>query len=148
MISRLRRFDLYQDNNNEEVKLSLKDEIKNIIKEIHSIESTPKIPACTKIDKLNLNLLRKEQLHDKLGKKKAKEIKTKPDPSFILDENKILRKVVKLKYSVKLTSVAPRKLTNITILEFHDVKGLLGISQTVNIMRRYFWRIGMRWDIH
>ena len=87
---------LYQDNNNEEVTLSLRDAIKNIIKEIHSIASTPKIP----------------------------EIKTNPDPWFILDENSILRKVVKLKYSVELTIVAPRKLTNITIIEFHDVKGL------------------------
>ena len=72
--------------------------IDNIIEEIHSIESTHKIPAYTKIDKLNHDLLKREQLVDKFCKKKVKEIKTKPDPSFILDENSILRKAVKLKY--------------------------------------------------
>ena len=43
-ISRLRTFGLYQDNN-EEVQLSLEDVIENMIEEIHSIESTPKIPG-------------------------------------------------------------------------------------------------------
>ena len=52
-------FGLYQDNNNEEVQLSLEDVIENIIEDVNSIESTPKIPAYTKIDKLNLDLLRK-----------------------------------------------------------------------------------------
>ena len=85
-ISRLRTFGLYYNHDNEETQLSLEDVVKNIIKQIHSIESTPKIPACTKIDKLNLDLLRKEQLCDKFCKKKVKEIKTKPDPSFILDK--------------------------------------------------------------
>ena len=60
--SRQRTFGLYQDNNNEEVQLSLDDAIENIIEEIQSIESTPKTPGYMKIDKLNLNLLRKEQL--------------------------------------------------------------------------------------
>ena len=61
VISRLRASGLYQDNNNEEVQLSLEDVIENIIEEIHSIESTPKIPGYKKIDKLNLDLLQKEQ---------------------------------------------------------------------------------------
>ena len=106
-------FGLYQDNNNEEVQLSLKDVIKNIIEEVHSIKSTPNITTYTKIDKLNLNLLRKEQLCDKFCRKKVKEIKTKADPSFILIENSILWKAVKLKYTVEPTIVVPRKLTNI-----------------------------------
>ena len=76
-ISRLRAFKLYQDNDNEEVQLSLKDVLQNLIKEIHSIQSTSKLPTYTKMDKLNLNLLRREQLHGKFCKKKAKEIKTK-----------------------------------------------------------------------
>ena len=73
-ISRLRMFGPYQDNNNEEVQLSLKDVIEKIIEEVHSIKSTPKIPGYTKIDKLNLNLLRKEQLCNRFCKKKVKEI--------------------------------------------------------------------------
>ena len=73
-ISRLRTFGLYQDHDNEEIQLPLEDVVENIIEEIHSIESTPKIPANTKIDKdnLNLGLLRKEQLCDKFCKKKVK----------------------------------------------------------------------------
>ena len=58
-IPRLRIFGLYQDNN-EQVKLSLEDVIENIKEEIQSIEPTPKTPDYTKIDKLNLDLLRKE----------------------------------------------------------------------------------------
>ena len=99
-VFRLRMFGLYQYNNNEEIQLSLKDMMENIIKEVHSIVSTPKIPAYKKIDKLNLYLLRKEQLWDKFCKK-LKGIKTKPDPSFILDENSILRKVVKFEYTAE-----------------------------------------------
>ena len=105
----------------------------NIIKEIHIIESIPKIPGYKNIDKLNLNLLGKEQLCDKFCKKKVIDIETKPDSSFILDENSILRKAVKLRYSVEPTNVVPRKLTNI-ILEFHDRKGHQGISWSVNMM--------------
>ena len=121
-ISRLRTFVLYQDNNNEEGQLSFKDAIEN------SVEPTPNTPAYTKIDKVNLNLLRKEQLHDRLCKKKVKEIKTKPDPSFILDKSSILRKAVKLKYTAEPAFVVPRKVTNIIIYGFHDGKGNQGIS--------------------
>ena len=58
-ISKIRMYRLYQDNNNE-VQLSLEDAIENIVEEIHNIESMPKTPGYTKIDKLNLVLLRKE----------------------------------------------------------------------------------------
>ena len=90
-----------------------------------------------KIDKLNLDLLRKEQLCNRFCKKKVKEIKTMPDPSSILDENSIFRKAVKLKYTVEPTIVVPKKLTNIIIFEFCDEKGHQGISWTVNMMQRY-----------
>ena len=36
-------------------------------------------------------------------------MKVKPDPSFLLDDSSILRKIVKLKYIVELTIVVPRK---------------------------------------
>ena len=58
-ISRLRTFGLYQDHDNEEIQPSLEDAVENNVKEIHNIELTPKIPANTNIDKLNLNLDRK-----------------------------------------------------------------------------------------
>ena len=74
VISRLRMFGLYQENNYEEVQLSLEDAIENTIKEVHSIKVTTKIPDYTKIYKLNLNLLRMEQLCDRFCKKKVKEI--------------------------------------------------------------------------
>ena len=44
--------------------------------------------------------------------------------------------------------IVPRKLTNIIILEFLDGKDHQGIIQTVNMMWRYFWWIGMRKDVH
>ena len=102
VISRLRAFRLYQYNNNEQFQLSLEDAIENFIEKLHNIGSTPKISAYTKIDKLNLNLLRKKQLCDKFCKKTVKEIKTKTDPSFILDKNSILSKAVKLTLQLDL----------------------------------------------
>ena len=92
MISRLATFGLYQDNSNEEIQLSLENAIENIIDEIHNVRSAPYTLAYTKIDKLNLDLLSKEQLPDRFFKKNIKDIKTKPEPSFILDKNNILRK--------------------------------------------------------
>ena len=57
VISRLRTYGLYQDNNSEEVKMSLEDAIENIIEEIHHMNSVPTAATYNKIDKLNLNLL-------------------------------------------------------------------------------------------
>ena len=95
------------------------------------------------IDKLNLDVLRKEQQRDRFCKNKVTDIKTKPDANFILDEHSILRKAVKLKYTVEPTIVLPKNLTNLTILEFHNAKGHHGISHPVHMMRCYFWWIGM-----
>ena len=75
-------------------------------------------------------------------------MKTMPDPNFLLDENSILRKVVKLKSTIEPTIVVPRKLTSLIILEFHDAKGHQGMSHTVNMMRHYFWWIGMHRGVH
>ena len=112
VILRLRMYGLYQDTNGEEVQLSLEDAVKNILEEIHNIDSGPTTTAYTKTDKLNLDLLQKEQWQDSFCKRKLKEIKVKPDPGFILDENSILRKAVKLRYSVVSIIVVPGKLTN------------------------------------
>ena len=87
-ISRLRMFGLYKDNNNEEVQLSLEDSVKNIIEEIHHIHSTSTAATYNKIDKLNLDILWREQQWDNFCKKKVKEIKAEPDPNFILDKNR------------------------------------------------------------
>ena len=123
-ISRLRTFGLYQDHDNEDPRPTLDNTIENVIEEIHNIESTSqKFPVYINKHKLNLDLLRKEQLHDKFCKKKVEEIKTKPDPCLILDENSILRNAVKLKYTDEAAIVIPRKLTNIISLEFHNGEG-------------------------
>ena len=61
VISRLRMYGLYQDNNNEEVQLSLEDAVKNILEEIHNINSVPTTTTYNKIDMLNLDLLQREQ---------------------------------------------------------------------------------------
>ena len=57
--ARLRTYRLYQGNNNE-VQLSLEDAVKNVIEEIHHIDSAPIATTYNKIDKLNLNLLQRE----------------------------------------------------------------------------------------
>ena len=75
-------------------------------------------------------------------------MKTKLDPSFLLGKNSTLRKIVKLKYTVEPTVVVPRKLTSLIILEFQNAKSHQGISCTINMMRCYFWWIGMWRDIH
>ena len=147
----LRMYGLYQDNNNEEFQLSLEDAVENIIEEIHHINSTPTATTYNKIDKLKLKLLQIEQWWDNFCKMNMKEIKAKLDPNIFWDENSILRKAVKLRYSIVSTIVVPRKLANIIILEFlefHNGKGHQEISHTVNLMCRYFWWIGMQRDIH
>ena len=75
-------------------------------------------------------------------------MKKKPDPNFILDNNSILRKVIKLKHTIESMIVIPCKLTSLIIVKFHNAKGHQGISCTVNIMRGYFWWIGMHRDVH
>ena len=75
-------------------------------------------------------------------------MKKKPDPSFLLDHNSILRKVIELKYTTEPAIVVPRKLTSIIIIEFHNAKGHQGISRTVTMIKCYFWWIGMWGDVH
>ena len=97
---------LHQDNGNEDVPPTVDDVIKNIIEEVHSTDVAPQRPVYN-MEKLNLDVLRKEQQWDQFCKNKLKELKVKSDPNFLLDDNSILRKVVKLKYSVEPTMVVP-----------------------------------------
>ena len=137
-ISWLRNRGLYQDNDNEDIPITTEDVIKNIIEEFHIAEVIQRTPSYN-IEKLNLDILRKEQQCEQFCKNKVKKMKTKPDPSFLLDKNSILRKIVKLKYTVEPTIVVPWKLTSLIILEFCNAKGHQGISSTVNMMKHYFW---------
>ena len=45
------------------------------------------------------------------------------DHSFMLDNNSILWKMVRLRYSIEPAIVMLRKLTFLIIVEFHDGKG-------------------------
>ena len=49
-------------------------------------------------------------------------MKTKLDPNFILDDHSIFKKGGKLKYTLEVTMVVPKKLTSLIFLEFHDAK--------------------------
>ena len=98
--------------------------------------------------KLNLEVLKKEQQWGKFCEGKVRDMKKKPDLNFLLDHNSFLRKVIKLKYTIESAIVVPRKLTSIIIIEFHNAKGHQSISRTVNMIRSYFWWIGMRRDMH
>ena len=75
-------------------------------------------------------------------------MRTKLDHSFMLDDNGILQKMVRLRYTIEPTIVVSRKLTSLIIVEFHNRKGHLGISHTMNMIRCYFWWVGMCRDIH
>ena len=50
-------------------------------------------------------------------------------------------------HTIEPTIVVPRKLTSLIIVEFHNGKGHQGISHTVNMIRHYFWWVGMCRDI-
>ena len=125
--------------------ITTEDIVKNII-EVHSADVLLRTLTYNN-GKLNLDVLRKEQW-DQFCKNKVKEMKKKPDPNFLLDDNSILRKVVKLKYTIEPTIVVPRKLISLIIVEFHNAKGHWCISHTVNMRRHYFWWIGMWRDVH
>ena len=75
-------------------------------------------------------------------------MRTKQDQSFILDDNSILRKVVRLRYTVEPTIVVPRILTLLFIVEFHNGKCPQGTNHTMNMIRCYFWWVGMHRDTH
>ena len=84
-ISRLRMLGLYQDNGNEDVPPTVDDVIRNIIEEVHSTGIAPKRPVYN-MGKLNLDMLRKGQQWDQFCKNKVKEVKLKPDPNFLLQQ--------------------------------------------------------------
>ena len=50
-------------------------------------------------------------------------MRSKQGQNFMLNENNILRKAVKLRYTIEPTIVVPRKLTSLIIVEFHNGKG-------------------------
>ena len=75
-------------------------------------------------------------------------MRTKQDHSLMLESNIILHKMVRLRYTIQPTIVIPRKLTSLIIVEFHNGKGHQGMSCTMNMIRHYFWWVGMCRNIH
>ena len=145
-ISRLRTLDLYKDNDNEDEPSTVDDIVKNVIEEINSADSAPN-KLTYNVGKLNLEVLKKEQQWDRFCKSKVRDMKKKSDPNFQLDHNSILRKVIKLKYTIETAIVVPRKLTSIIIIEFHNAKGNQGM-QNGQHEQTLFWWIGMWRDVH
>ena len=113
-ITRLWTLGLYQDNDKEDEPSAIEDVLDNTIEEVQSTDTAPRKPAYN-MGKLNLELLRKEQQWDQLCKNKVKDMKKMPDPNFLLDNNNILRKVVKFKYTIEPAIVVPRKLTFLSL---------------------------------
>ena len=93
--------------------------------------------------KLNLDVLQEEKQQYDFCVNKVKSMRTNEDQNFMLDDNNILRKVVKLRYTIEPTIVVPSKLTLFVIVEFHSGKGHQTISCTMNMMRCYFWWVSM-----
>ena len=100
------------------------------------------------MEKLNLDVLREEQQLDTFCMKKVKTLRMKQDDSFILDENGILWKTVRVRYTIEPTIVVPRKLTSLIIVESHNGNGHQGISCTMSMIRHYFCLVGMCRDVH
>ena len=146
-ISRLRTLGLYQDNGNDNLAKTDDDVVDNVMEEVHAIEWIPN-SATYKMEKLNLDVLREEQWQDTFWMKKAKSIRARQVDGFMLDVNSILQKIARLKYTVEPTIVVPRKSTSLIIVEFHNGKGHLGVSCTVNMIRCYLWWVGMCRDVH
>ena len=99
-ISQLGTLGLYQESVNKDVPLTTEDVIENMIEDFHLTNIIQKTPMYN-VEKLNLDVLRKEQQHDWFCKNKVKAMRTKPDHNFLLEENSIWRKVGKLRYTVE-----------------------------------------------
>ena len=70
----------------------------------------------------NVDVLPEEQWQDKFCINKVKSMKTKQDQNFMFEADNILRKVVKLRYTIEPT-IVPIKLTSLIIVEFNNGKG-------------------------
>ena len=146
-ISRLRTLGLYQDNGNTDLAKTDDDIVDNIMEEVHAIEWIP-YSTTYLMEKLKFDIVREAQWQDAFCTKKAKSVRGKEVGGFMLDENGILCKFIKLKYTIESTIVVMRKLTSLIIIEFNSGKGHQGISNTVNMIRHYFWWVGMWRDVH
>ena len=122
VISSLRTLGLYQDNGSDDLAKTDDNIVDNVMEEVHGIEWMPNL-ATYKMEKLNLDILREEQWQDTFCMKKAKSVRSKQVDGFMLDKNSILQKIVGLKYTVESTTIVPRKLTSLIIVEFHNGKG-------------------------
>ena len=85
---------------------TIEDALENIIEEIHSINVKAK--NYNQNTQLDLEELSREQKHNQFCKNKAKGINSSKQSDFILDNNRIFRKIVKLKYTVEPTKVIPK----------------------------------------
>ena len=147
-ISRLKTMNLYekyQEVNPIPSIDTVEDALENIIEEVHNMSI--KARDYYQNTQLDLEELCREQKFDQFCKNKAKGINSNKPSDFILDNNGILRKIVKLKYTVEPTIVIPRKLRQRIIFDFHEGKGHQGITQTIHMIRQYFWWIGLYLDV-
>ena len=136
-ISQVRTLSLYEDSGNDDIATTNNDVIKNIVEEVHAIKLVPISPSYN-MGKLNLDVLQWEQWQDTFCINKVRVMRTKQDHSFMQADNSILRKVVRLRYTIEPIIVVPRKLTSLIIVEFHKCKGHQGISCTMNMIICYF----------
>ena len=106
-----------------------------------------KVNNSNQTTQLNLDELCREQKSDQFCKNKAKSISTDKPLEFVLDNNGILRKIVKLKYTIEPTLVIPKNSNTELFLTSNKGKGHQGIMRTVHMISRYFWCIGLCLDI-
>ena len=125
------------NNGNNGIATTDDDVVKNIVEEVHAIKLVPN-SVHYNMGKLDLDVLQEGQWWDKFCINKVVAMRTKQDNGFMLDNNSILWKMVRLRYTIEPTIVMPRRLTLLIIVEFHNCKGHQGISQTMNMIRHYF----------
>ena len=129
VISRLKTMNLYkkhQDVNPIPSIDTVADALEIMIEEIHNISIEAK--DYNQNTQLDLNELHREQKCDQFCKNKTKGINSNKPFDFILDNNRKLSKIVKLKYTVEPTTVISRKLRQRIIFHFHESKEHQGIT--------------------
>ena len=77
---------------------TVEDVLENIIEEVQNISLKASNPD--KTTQVNFNELCREQKQDQFCKNKVKSINEDKSSDFILDNNGILRKIVRLKYTI------------------------------------------------
>ena len=109
VISRLKALNLcgkHQEVESVPSVVTVEDDLETIIVEVHN--SSVKESNLRQTTQVNLYELCREQRWDQFHKNKVKSISMEKPSDFVIDHNGILRKIVRLKYTIEPTIVIPK----------------------------------------